>query len=106
MTSLGDIIEVEGSLYVVTGLKPDGINRYRTLRWKKKRKKLWRISLRIAYDILTTQKKNLEEQITQDTSNEIELQEAYIAQRREKLAEIIKELKILEDEKQETDALD
>ena len=56
--------------------------------------------------ILTTQKKNLEEQITQDTSNEIDLQEAYIAQRREKLAEIIKELKILEDEKQETDALD
>ena len=57
-------------------------------------------------NILTTQKKNLEGQITQDTSNEIELQEAYIAQRREKLAEIIKELKILEDEKQETNTVD
>ena len=56
--------------------------------------------------ILRTQQKNLEEQITKDTANEVELQEAYLAQRREKLADILKEIKILEDEKQETDTLD
>ena len=56
--------------------------------------------------ILRTQQKNLEDQITKDTANETELQEAYLAQRREKLADILKEIKILEDEKQETDTLD
>ncbi len=48
--------------------------------------------------ILKTQKSRLEEQITEDTAKESELQEAYLGQRREKLADTIKEIKILENE--------
>lgn len=46
--------------------------------------------------ILKTQKQRLEEQITQATGKELSLPEAFEDQRREKLAETIKELKILE----------
>ena len=57
--------------------------------------------------ILKKQKEQLEEQITKDTTKEVPLQEAYLEHRREKLADIIKETKILEtDEKQETDTVD
>ena len=49
--------------------------------------------------VLNQQKLRLEEQLTQSTGNEIELPEQFEDQRREKLAEVIKELKILEDEK-------
>ena len=48
---------------------------------------------------LKTNKKRLEEQITQATGNEIDLPGAFEDQRREKLAETIKQLNILEDEK-------
>ena len=48
--------------------------------------------------VLNQQKLRLEEQLTQSTGNEIELPEQFEDQRREKLAEVIKELKILEDE--------
>ena len=49
-------------------------------------------------------KVRLEEQITQSTGNEIELPEQFEDQRREKLAETIKEIKILEEyEKEDTD---
>ena len=48
--------------------------------------------------VLQNQKQRLEEQITQATGNEIELPEQFEDQRREKLAEIIKELKLLNDE--------
>ena len=44
---------------------------------------------------LNSNKKRLEEQITQATGNEIELPEQFEDQRREKLAETIKELKVL-----------
>lgn len=54
--------------------------------------------------VLKRNKESLEEQITKDTSNEQELPKEFVSQRREKLAETIKEIKILEDEKQqETD---
>lgn len=46
--------------------------------------------------VLRQQKQRLEEQITQATGNEIELPEQFEDQRREKLAEIIKELKTIE----------
>jgi len=49
--------------------------------------------------VLQRLKRDLEDQITKATSNEIELPEAFEDQRREKLAETIKEIKILEDEK-------
>ena len=49
--------------------------------------------------VLNQQKLRLEEQLTQSIGNEIELPEQFEDQRREKLAEVIKELKILEDEK-------
>ena len=49
--------------------------------------------------VLNQQKLRLEEQLTQSTGNEIELPEQFEDQRRDKLAEVIKELKILEDEK-------
>ena len=48
--------------------------------------------------VLNQQKLRLEEQLTQSTGNEIELPEQFEDQRREKLAEVIKELKILENE--------
>ena len=48
--------------------------------------------------VLNQQKLRLEEQLTQSTGNEIELPEQFEDQRKEKLAETIKELKILEDE--------
>ena len=48
--------------------------------------------------VLNQQKSRLEEQLTQSTGNEIELPEQFEDQRRDKLAEVIKELKILEDE--------
>ena len=47
---------------------------------------------------LKREKSRLEEQLTQSTGQEIELPEAFEEQRREKLAEIIKELNILGDE--------
>ena len=56
--------------------------------------------------VLKTNKNRLEEQLTQATGKELELPEAFEDQRREKLAEVIKEIKILEDEKQETDPQD
>ena len=57
--------------------------------------------------VLKRNKESLEEQITKDTSNEQELPKEFVSQRREKLAETIKEIKILEDEKQqETDTQD
>lgn len=46
--------------------------------------------------VLRTQKARLEEQITQDTGNEIDLPSQFADQRREKLAEVIKELKTIE----------
>ena len=49
--------------------------------------------------VLNQQKERLEEQLTQSIGNEIELPEQFEDQRRDKLAEVIKELKILEDEK-------
>ena len=53
--------------------------------------------------VLRSEKIRLEDQITQATGNEIELPEAFEDQRREKLAGIIKEIKILEDyEKEDT----
>lgn len=52
--------------------------------------------------VLNQQKARLEEQITQATGNEIELPEEFEDQRREKLAETIKELKILENERIDT----
>ena len=58
------------------------------------------ILLRLIEDrmkVLRSEKNRLEEQITQATGNEIELPEAFEDQRREKLAGIIKELKILEE---------
>ena len=48
---------------------------------------------------LRNQKARLEEQMTETGQ---ELQEVYFQQRRDKLAEIIKEIKILEDEETET----
>ena len=45
--------------------------------------------------VLEQRKKNLEQQITQDTGKEQELQEAFLEQRREKLADTIKRLNIL-----------
>ena len=48
--------------------------------------------------VLNTNKTRLEEQITQATGKEIELPEQFEDQRRVKLAEIIKELKLLNDE--------
>lgn len=48
--------------------------------------------------VLNQQKKRLEEQLTNHTGNEQELPEQFADQRREKLAEIIKELNILQDE--------
>lgn len=48
--------------------------------------------------VLGQTKVRLEEQITQSTGNEIELPEAFEEQRKEKLAETIKEIKILENE--------
>ena len=48
--------------------------------------------------VLKQQKERLEEQLTNHTATEQELPEAFADQRREKLAEIIKEIKILEDE--------
>ncbi len=48
--------------------------------------------------VLRKEKERLEEQITKDTSNEIELPEQFADQRREKLAEVIKEIKILDEE--------
>ena len=56
---------------------------------------------------LKREKTRLEEQITKDTAQEQKLPEPFLEQRREKLADVIKEQKILEtDEKQETDSLD
>ena len=46
--------------------------------------------------VLRRLKMELEEQITQDTAKEIDLQEAYLEQRRQKLADTIIELKTLE----------
>ena len=46
--------------------------------------------------VLRTTKNRLEEQLTQATGNEIDLPDQFEDQRREKLAETIKELKILE----------
>ena len=48
--------------------------------------------------VLNQQKLRLEEQLTNHIGNEQELPEQFADQRRDKLAEIIKELKILEDE--------
>ena len=48
--------------------------------------------------VLRSNKSRLEDQITQATGKEIELPEAFEDQRRDKLAETIKELKLLEDE--------
>ena len=48
--------------------------------------------------VLNQTKTRLEEQITQATGNEIELPEQFEDQRRVKLAETIKELKLLTDE--------
>lgn len=55
--------------------------------------------------VLQAQKTRLEEQITQDTGNEIDLPEAFAGQRREKLAETIKELKILTDEQENSNGI-
>ena len=49
-------------------------------------------------EVLKTNKERLELQITQATGKEQELPEAFEDQRREKLAETIKELNILQDE--------
>ena len=51
--------------------------------------------------VLRSEKTRLEDQITQATGNEIELPEAFEDQRREKLAGIIKEIKILTDYEKE-----
>ena len=48
--------------------------------------------------VLNQTKTRLEDQITQATGNEIELPEQFEDQRRVKLAETIKELKLLTDE--------
>ena len=57
--------------------------------------------------ILKKEKERLEDMITKDTAKEQELPKEFLEQRREKLADVIKETKILEtDEKQETDTLD
>ena len=48
--------------------------------------------------VLQREKLRLEEQLTQATGKELELPEAFEDQRREKLAEIIKELNLLKDE--------
>ena len=48
--------------------------------------------------VLKQQKLRLEEQITSATAKEKELPEQFEDQRREKLADIIKELKLLNDE--------
>ena len=54
--------------------------------------------------ILKKEKERLEDMITKDTAKEQELPKEFLEQRREKLADVIKETKILEtDEKQETD---
>lgn len=50
--------------------------------------------------VLRRNKAQLEEQITKDTGNEIELPEQFADQRREKLAETIKEIKLLEEYEQ------
>ena len=52
--------------------------------------------------VLRSEKVRLEDQITQATGNEIELPEAFEDQRREKLAGIIKEIKILEEYEEES----
>ena len=52
---------------------------------------------------LRNQKARLEEQMTETGQ---ELQEVYFQQRRDKLAEIIKEIKILEDEEQKSNPED
>ena len=63
------------------------------------------ILLRLIEDrmkVLRSEKVRLEDQITQATGNEIELPEAFEDQRREKLAGIIKEIKILEEYEEES----
>ena len=50
--------------------------------------------------VLNQQKARLEEQMTETGQD---LQEVYFQQRRDKLAEVIKEIKILEDEKRDTE---
>lgn len=50
---------------------------------------------------LEREKNRLEEQITKDTAKEQELPEAFLEQRKEKLAEVIKETKILESDEEE-----
>ncbi len=66
---------------------------------EEKREEVMRNLVEDRLRVLETQKTRLEEQITEDTAKENELQEAYLEQRREKLADTIKELKILKDEK-------
>ena len=53
--------------------------------------------------VLNQQKARLEEQITNDTAGETDHQEIFIENRREKLAEVIKEIKILSNEGINTD---
>lgn len=53
---------------------------------------------------LEREKTRLEEQITKDTAKEQELPKEFLEQRKEKLAEVIKETKILESDETEQEA--
>ena len=74
---------------------------------EEKKKEIFDNLIQDRLSVLKSQKARLEEQLTSHTGNEHELPMEFAQLQREKIAEVIKEIKILEDEKkQESDSQD